>query len=327
MPRTRRILALAATATALVMLSACASSTATGDAGNADDSTITVSSAYGDVEIPQNAERVAAVSYDTPWQLMSVDVQPIATIDYSNWLDSYTEKQQDFIADAAVIGAFGEVNFEALTAATPDLIIGDAYEIDKATFERLSSIAPTVIVGGEDRGDWQSITEQVAQATGQTTVWEEGKATYEALRDQTIATYADVIKGNGWINFSLGNEAGQFSVQLPSGTTGNLIVTELGMAYPKGAQLEDVGGSGYISLPLERLPEVFDGVTYALTFSQVDGSTDEGIQAIIDSDLFQSLEVAKSDRIYGMRTTVTDYRTAADWINELTEHVLAPLSE
>lgn len=327
MPRTRRILALAATATALVMLSACASSTATGDAGNADDSTITVSSAYGDIEIPQNAERVAAVSYDTPWQLMSVDVQPIATIDYSNWLDSYTEKQQDFIADAAVIGAFGEVNFEALTAATPDLIIGDAYEIDKATFERLSSIAPTVIVGGEDRGDWQSITEQVAQATGQTTVWEEGKATYEALRDQTIATYADVIKGNGWINFSLGNEAGQFSVQLPSGTTGNLIVTELGMAYPKGAQLEDVGGSGYISLPLERLPEVFDGVTYALTFSQVDGSTDEGIQAIIDSDLFQSLEVAKSDRIYGMRTTVTDYRTAADWINELTEHVLAPLSE
>lgn len=327
MPRTRRILALAATATALVMLSACASSTATGDAGNADDSTITVSSAYGDVEIPQNAERVAAVSYDTPWQLMSVDVQPIATIDYSNWLDSYTEKQQDFIADAAVIGTFGEVNFEALTAATPDLIIGDAYEIDKATFERLSSIAPTVIVGGEDRGDWQSITEQVAQATGQTTVWEEGKATYEALRDQTIATYADVIKGNGWINFSLGNEAGQFSVQLPSGTTGNLIVTELGMAYPKGAQLEDVGGSGYISLPLERLPEVFDGVTYALTFSQVDGSTDEGIQAIIDSDLFQSLEVAKSDRIYGMRTTVTDYRTAADWINELTEHVLAPLSE
>ena len=232
MPRTRRILALAATATALVMLSSCASSTATGDAGNADDSTITVSSAYGDVEIPQNAERVAAVSYDTPWQLMSVDVQPIATIDYSNWLDSYTEKQQDFIADAAVIGTFGEVNFEALTAATPDLIIGDAYEIDKATFERLSSIAPTVIVGGEDRGDWQSITEQVAQATGQTTVWEEGKATYEALRDQTIATYADVIKGNGWINFSLGNEAGQFSVQLPSGTTGNLIVTELGMAYP-----------------------------------------------------------------------------------------------
>ena len=327
MPRTRRILALAATATVLVMLSACASSTATGDAGNADDSTITVSSAYGDVEIPQNAERVAAVSYDTPWQLMSVDVQPIATIDYSNWLDSYTEKQQDFIANAAVIGTFGEVNFEALTAATPDLIIGDAYEIDEATFERLSSIAPTVIVGGEDRGDWQSITEQVAQATGQTTVWEEGKATYEALRDQTIAAYADVIKGNGWINFSLGNEAGQFSVQLPSGTTGNLIVTELGMAYPKGAQLEDVGGSGYISLPLERLPEVFEGVTYALTFSQVDGSTDEGIQAIIDSDLFQSLEVAKSDRIYGMRTTVTDYRTAADWINELTEHVLAPLSE
>lgn len=327
MPRTRRILALAATATALAMLTACASSTVPSESGDADDSTVTVSSAYGDVEIPENAERVAAVSYDTPWQLMSVDVQPIATIDYSNWLDSYTDEQQDFIAEADVIGTFGEINFEALTAATPDLIIGDAYEVDEATYERLATIAPTVIVGGEDRGDWQSITEQVAGATGQTAVWEEGKATYEALRDETIATYADVIEGNGWINFSFGDEAGQFSVQLPSGSTGNLIVTELGMAYPEGAQLEDAGGYGYIALPLERLPEVFDGVTYALTFSQVDGSAYEGIQTIIDSDLFQSLEVAKSDSIYGMRTTVTDYRTAVDWINELTENVLAPLSE
>lgn len=327
MPITRRIGAFAALATTFALVTGCASTAPSSPADTATGETFTMATVYGDVEVPASAERVAAVSYDTPWQLMSLDVQPIATIDYSQWLDSYTPEQQEYIADAATIGTYGELNFEALASATPDLIIGDAYEVDEATFQRLSDIAPTVILGGEDRGDWQSLTEQAAEATNTTDVWEASKSAYEELRDSTKEKYADVIADNVWINFSFGNEAGQFSVQLPTGSTGNLVVTEMGLAYGPGAQIEDTDASGYVALPLEQLPTVFDGVTQALTFAATDGAIYEGIQEIIDSEIFQTLDVAKSGNIYALSSSVTDYETAQDWIRELTEKVLEPLSE
>ena len=327
MPISRRIGALVALTATFALVTACASD-ADSPAADADSGeTFTMTTVYGDVDVPADAERVAAISYDTPWQLMSLDVQPIATIDYSRWLDSYTPEQQEYIADAANIGAYGELNFEALASTTPDLIIGDAYEVDEATFKRLSDIAPTVILGGDDRGDWQSLTEQAAEATGTTEVWTASKAAYEELRDSTKQKYAEIIANNVWINFSFGDEAGQFSVQLPTGSTGNLVVNEMGLAYGPGAQLEDTEERGYAALPLEQLPTVFDGVTQALTFAATDGAIYEGIQEIIDSEIFQTLDVAKSGNIYSLTSSVTDYETAQDWINELTEKVLEPLSE
>ena len=327
MPNIRRIGAFVALAATLALATGCASTADSTTAETDSRETFTMATVYGDVEVPASAERVAAVSYDTPWQLMSLDVQPIATIDYSRWLDSYTPEQQAYIADAEVIGTYGELNFEALASTTPDLIIGDAYEVDEATFQRLSDIAPTVILGGDDRGDWQSLTEQAAEATSTIDVWEASKAAYEALRDSTKEKYADVIENNVWINFSFGDEAGQFSVQLPTGSTGNLVVNEMGLAYGAGAQIDDTEGRGYVALPLEQLPEVFDGVTQALTFAATDGETYEGIREIIDSEIFQTLAVAQSGNIYSLSSSVTDYETAQDWIRELTEKVLEPLSE
>ncbi len=318
--------ASSSTATTPAVPSASASAVPSAPESSSPSGTLTVASAYGDVEVPADPQRVAGVSYNTPWQLQSLGVTPIATIDYSNWLSSYTPEQQAFIADAKPIGTYGEINFEALSATEPDLIIGDASEVDEATYQRLSTIAPTVIVGGGTRGDWQSITEQTAAALGKSDTWAASKAAYEQLRDTTKATYADVINGNRWINFSFGNDAGQFSVQLPTGDTGNLIVNEMGIPYGPGAQLEDTDGSGYASLPLEQLPTVFDDVTVALTFVQADGTSYDGITAITESPLFQSLDVATSGQIYGLSTSVTDYETAMDWINELTTKVLEPLS-
>lgn len=324
MLRTRRPGVVAATAAlALALLAGCASPAQM----SAPPTSATVESVYGPVEVPEHPQRVAGVSYDTPWQLMSLGVKPVATIDYSRWADSYTAEQIDYISDATKVGTYGEINFEALASARPDLIVGDADEVDESTYQRLSTIAPTVIVGGADRGDWQQITEQTAAATGTTDTWTASRAAYETLRDETKETYRAVIEGNRWVNFSFGDEPGQFSVQLPTGATGDLVVDELGLGYgPGAASLVDTDGRGYVSLPLEQLPTVFDQVTYALTFSAVDGTPYDGIEEIRASPLFQSLDVARTGDIYAMRSSVTDYETAQQWVHELVDNVLQPLS-
>jgi len=326
-PRLRAALAAAVIVPLFLTATACASDPGSSSADAADGDTIVVDSAYGEVTVPAAPERVAAISYDTPWQVMSLDVPVVATIDYSAWIEGYTEDQQAYIADADKVGTYGEINFEALAGAKPDVILGDAYEVDEATFTRLSEIAPTVIVGGGERGDWKTITEEIASALGEHDAWEEAKSSYEARRDEVTSQYAEVIAANSWANFSLGDEPGQFSIQLPTGATGNLIVNEMGLAYGDGIPLEDESGSGYATFSLEQLGTILDGVTVGLTFENPDGSTSPAIQEIIDSDLFQQLEIATSDHVYGLATNVTDYRSAEEWIDELTSKVLEPLSK
>ncbi|MFG6278430.1 ABC transporter substrate-binding protein [Microbacterium sp. 5K110] len=329
MPRRRRAaMTVAAAAVTLTLLSGCASVASAPAAVPTSAASTTVESAYGEVTVPQQPQRVAAVSYDTPWQLMSLDVKPIATIDYSRWADSFSPTQMAYIADAAKIGTYGEINFEALTAARPDVIVGTVDEVDEATYRRLSAIAPTVIAGGTARGDWQRITEQTAAATGATAKWESEKAAFETLRDETKETYRAQIEGNRWINFSFGDAAGQFSVQLPTGSTGDLVVNEMGLAYgPGAASLPDADGAGYVSLPFEQLPTVFEDVTVALTFSSADGAALPAVSEVVNAPVFQTLPVAQNGRVYALRTLVTDYVTAQDWVRELVDTVLEPMQK
>lgn len=332
----RMIARAAVAAVAAMTLAACAGtapteSTGTGSASTAgtqsagtEPGTRTIETVYGDVVVPAQPERVAAISYDTPWQLMSLDVTPVAVQDYGQWIKEFSTAQQEFVAGVPTVGTYGEVNFEAVAATTPDLIIGDEGEIDEAAYQRLSSIAPTVVLGGESRGDWQSLTEQAAQALGLSELWATQKAEFEAERDRVRTEYADVIAGNSWIHFSLGDDASQFSVQQPTGSTGNLVVNELGLQYGPGVPT-DYADSGYGSYPLEQLGTIFDGVTVALTFANADGSRNEAIQAIEDNPLFQRLAVAQSGHVYHLTTSVTDYVTALQWLHEVESEVLAVL--
>jgi iron complex transport system substrate-binding protein len=319
--RAARIVATAVATLSLATLAACSS---TADAESTSAGTRTVDSVYGEIEVPATPERVAAVSYDTPWQLMSLDVTPVAAQDYGRWIDSFSQAQQDFVEGVPTIGTFGEINYEAIAATEPDLIIGEAGEVDEVAFDRLSDIAPTVIVGGDTRGDWGAITEDTATAVGKSELWATEKAEFEATRDHLKTDYADVISGNEWIHFSLGDDASQFSVQQPTGATGNLVVNELGLEYGPGVPT-DYADSGYGSYPLEQLGPIFDGVTVALTFANADGSPNEAIQAIEDNELFTRLAVAQNDHVFHLVTSVTDYKTATEWLNEVEEKVLAVL--
>ncbi|MFZ4895691.1 ABC transporter substrate-binding protein [Plantibacter sp. Mn2098] len=304
------------------VLTACSSTTAS--SGTASGETHTLTTAYGTVEAPVSPERVVAASYDTPWQLMSLGVKPIATQDYGKWIKEFTPEEQQFVKGLPTIGTFGEVNFEAIAKEKPDIIVGDADEIDQATYKRLSAIAPTIVAKGKSRGDWAAVTEQLAAAVGKTDSWTEAKATYTATLDRLKSQYAKQMSSNTWVHFSLGDDAGQFSIQQPTGSIGNLVVNELGLKYGPGVPVEQ-DDSGYGSYPLEQLGTVFSSVTVAVHPLNADGSVPPAIQAILDNELFTRTEVAQSHHVYGMRTIITSYVTANEWLKEFEGTVLEHL--
>ncbi|MCO1340036.1 ABC transporter substrate-binding protein [Kocuria polaris] len=140
-------------AVALLGLTACGGSTDAAEPGtNAPAETITVETNNGPVEIPADAERVAALDNTSFTTLKALGVEPVAVpkqllpnTGFEDWRDD------EEIAD---VGTHREADLEALNAAEPDVIVG-GYRFSEYT-DDLAKIAPVLDVtpDSETPGVW-----------------------------------------------------------------------------------------------------------------------------------------------------------------------------
>lgn len=313
-----------------VALAACstttdAAETASGDSSQAAAATTrTVESAYGPVEVPSDPQRVVAVSYDTPWQLQAVGITPVAVQDYSGYATEFTAEQLDFVEDVPTVGAFFELNVEAVLAADPDLIVGDALEIDEQTFAQLSEIAPTVVVEGEYRGDWRTISTGIADAVNASDALDEAHAAYDAKLDEVTSTYADVITGERWAAIGDGDVEGGFSALFPTGAVGSLYFEDLGATIAPSIPESNDNGWEYIAP--ELTDEVLGEADIIVGGARPDGALTPGLATTVLTPLFGALPAQLSGSVYPVYGSVTDYGTALGWLERVEATILEPRS-
>lgn len=291
-----------------------------------ESTTRTVDTAYGEVEVPSEPQRVVAVSYDTPWQLAAVGVEPVAMQDYSGYASEFTAEQQELMENVSTVGAFFELNIEAVMDAEPDLIVGDVLEIDEATWEELSKIAPTAIYEGAYRGDWRVIGKGVADAVGRADVFQESAATYESELARLQAEYADVLE-RPWAAIGAGDVEGGFSVLYPGGAVGALYFDDLGVSLAPGIPEQEDGAKGWMYISPELTQPVLGEAAIVVGGARPDGQFVDSLQLTTSTPLFQELPAARSGNVYAVYSTVTDYGTALAWLNSVEEIVLEPAAQ
>jgi iron complex transport system substrate-binding protein len=132
---------------------------------------ITVEHKFGTTEIPSPPERVVTAGYTEQDIVLALGVKPVGEREFLGGY-AYEERPwaQKAIGDSepAIVGA-EEINFEAVAAQRPDLIVAVHSGITKADYERLSKIAPTVAQTNEyvDFGmPWQDQTLLIGRALG-----------------------------------------------------------------------------------------------------------------------------------------------------------------
>ena len=323
-----RFVAPLVAAVLLVGLTACATDADAGTAAAGDTTstdTRTIDTAYGEVDVPAEAQRVVAVSYDTSWQLAVVGVTPVAMQDYSAYAESFTADQQELIAETDTVGAFFDLNIEAVLAAEPDLIVGDVLEIDEATFEKLSKIAPTVIFEGDYRGDWRNIGGSIANAVGASDEFESTRDTYDAELTRLQETYADVL-ARPWAAIGDGDVEGGFSVLYPGGSVGALFFDDLGATFASGIPEQEEGDKGWMYISPELTTTVLSGAEIIVTGADPVGELSDSLAGTVTTPLFSALPAAVSGDVYGVWSSVTDYGTALQWLETVEATVLIPAS-
>ncbi|MGK9148080.1 ABC transporter substrate-binding protein [Plantibacter flavus] len=179
-------------------LTGCSASAGSAESTGSADATRTVTTDYGDVVIPTDAERIVVLNYALAGYLYNLDVPVLATIpedadategEYSEfWAEDAEEDGTEFLPWS--VDGF---DLEAILALEPDLIIGGGigfplFQAEEA-YDDLSDIAPTVLVGA-GLGTWQDQFAFLAEDVFDRT--EEYEAALDAYDDR-VAEVKDVI--------------------------------------------------------------------------------------------------------------------------------------
>ncbi|WNF25536.1 iron-siderophore ABC transporter substrate-binding protein [Streptomyces sp. C11-1] len=172
------------------LLAGCGSDSAEGKGGKGGDNApaaadgafpVTVEHAFGSTEVAKAPKRVVTVGYTDDQAVLAFGIKPVGMVDqYPNPVGQSPDINTQW---PWVKGKWGEArpevvmkngdagpNFEKIASLRPDLIIAVYSEVDKAAYEKLSRIAPTV---GRTKGEkelfsapWQDNAVHIAKALG-----------------------------------------------------------------------------------------------------------------------------------------------------------------
>ncbi|MEM9265632.1 MAG: iron-siderophore ABC transporter substrate-binding protein [Cyanobacteria bacterium P01_F01_bin.13] len=140
--------------------------------------------AMGTTQIPVSPKRVVVLDYAPLDAALALNVRPVGRADAL-----ISPIYPEVIHDIPSVGRGSQPNLETILKLKPDLILGSTVGTDAYYYQRLSSIAPTLLTRGNGRfGDWQEYFLFNAEALGELEQAEKLLTTYhrrvEALKSK-----------------------------------------------------------------------------------------------------------------------------------------------
>ncbi|MGW9405258.1 iron-siderophore ABC transporter substrate-binding protein [Arthrobacter sp. NPDC055585] len=270
-----RMRSLAAVAAAAALsLSACStgssSDAGTGStAGSSDQFPVTIEHAFGETTIESVPERVATVSWVNTDTALALGVVPVGMPEYewggnengtTPWIDEALEELGAPIGSENAPVQYSEtdgINFDAIAATTPDVILAAYSGITEEEYDKLSAIAPVVAYPETPYyTSWQDSAEMIGEALGKSDEAEKlVEDTEKAIADKA-AEYPE-LAGTSFIYGNLDTTAGADQISIyTSGDNRPKFLKELGMVQAPIVDENAPADAFYLTWSPERANEL-----------------------------------------------------------------------
>lgn len=254
--------------------------------------TRTVEHGLGTTEVPENPQRVAALSEGIAGHLVSVGLVPVAADKFTigGWLEPYREllPKGTNLEDIENVGASEQPNLEALTRIGPDLIIARSSDIEGIHSE-LSQIAPTVGIERPTVAMWKQSFDKTVQAVGRT---EEAAEVRQSYQDEVAA--APERASETKVAFIRARDDGTFRVD-GTGGFGGSVVAEAGFAVDNGPEGGSPSEFGYVEYSGERLGDITADLI--VVPDPLENVASRGVEAFQRNPLWEGLSAVQADRV------------------------------
>lgn len=301
----------------LALTLAVAGCTSSSDADDSADGTRAVETAFGSVDIPVAPQRVVALEGGTG-PLLEAGIVPVATAD-GDWADSFLPAEYEQVADLPVVLGPDGWDYEAISALEPDLLVGfvrggkdEELSAEKqAEFEKLSRIAPTVLIRATGSATVKDAAVEIAEALGDGDDARAARTEYEARVEEISTEYADVLAAH---TFAALDSYEEVTVYSEISWLGG-ILTDLGAPLP--AVVADETQENGVFLSYEELAQL-DDATVVLHEETVDGAPGLGAEELAAAPTYTALPAVGAGHAYGVRYFFADrYVLATDVLDQL----------
>lgn len=203
-----------------------------------------------EVEVPEDPQRVIALSEPTLDGALALGIEPIGTITGrgQSTIPAYLAERA---GEVEVLGGVAQPNFEKIAAARPDLILVDGSSINNnaEAIAVLREIAPTVVAGFAG-ADWRPTFSVVAEALNKADEGADVIAEYDAAVAEARPALAEYSGDTFSVVRWQGNSASLILKELPAG----IALSDLGLARPPHQDRRGRGHSEPVSL--ENLAQI-----------------------------------------------------------------------
>lgn len=219
---------------------------------------VTVDHALGATVVPARPKRIVTVGWCDEDSVLAFGETPIAMVRrgmFESGIAPWCEERLGSVRPHLLDG--GQADYETILGLAPDLIINVFSDMDARSYERLSTIAPTIgYASGPWRADWREQTRQIGKALGR-------GPEAEALIDRTKSFLARLARQNESLigrSFTFGTYfpgSGSMVVYLPGETRVDWLV-DLGMRIAPGIDRlsRQNPGRSSLDISLEQLDAV-----------------------------------------------------------------------
>ncbi|RKW70280.1 ABC transporter substrate-binding protein [Galactobacter caseinivorans] len=229
---------------------------------------VKVKSVYGETEIKEEPERVVSVSWVNGDTALALGVVPVAVPkvtwgmnanNSTDWadakLDSLGAGKGSDKAPTFFDEPVGDVAYDAIADADPDVILAAYSGLTKEQYEKLSKIAPVVGPGVAAYGTpWEQSTEMIGQALGKSAEAKQLITDTEA----TIKKAADAnpqLKGKTFIAGNFEPNQGGINVYTSADNRPRLL-TALGMKEAPVVKANEKPGAFFFNYSAEKADEL-----------------------------------------------------------------------
>jgi len=247
--------------------------------------TVTVTDVRGEVEIPENPERIVDLSGNSDiLSILGYKVIGTANSDAYDYT-KFPTYLEETLKGATILGYSMQdtMDVEAVMNLEPDLIVIST--VQEKMYDQLSEIAPTVMIKLEAL-DWKEDVKSLAKVFNK----EEAANTWLENYDKKSKEVGDKIKetyGKDTTYLSFLASGGQFYVFDGAGF-GNVLYEDLGLAKPEGMPEQND-----ISLPVvtyEGLASIKSDYIFVI-------ATDEDLKVLEENGVWNNLPQVKEGKV------------------------------
>lgn len=164
--------------------------------------------ALGTTVVPEAPERIVTLGWSSEDAVIALGKVPVGMPRYRFFDSGIFPWNEERMAGARPFLFVGDIDYEAIAALQPDLILGIYSGLDDLAYKRLSRIAPTVVYRSAPwSADWKEQMDLVSQALGKSS---EGKSMIEKT--------ASSLQAMGAGRPDLGGKTFTFGTYVPGGS-------------------------------------------------------------------------------------------------------------